>query len=168
MKTILITGAGTGFGNEVAFRLAAKGFDVIAAVEIYPQIEVLENQVKERGVSLRIEKLDVTSEGDRRLSILPLSKDPQPDEAEFNAFFPSKFALSQFTSPKSDLEDADYSQPYKGTRRILLIGVDERYLKMENGTLFSTGNHRSRHWCRCTICTKRASSSTSPLYLAIR
>ena len=65
MKTVLITGAGTGFGNEVAFRLATKGFDVIAAVEIYPQIEVLENQVKERGVSLRIEKLDVTSEGDR-------------------------------------------------------------------------------------------------------
>jgi molecular chaperone Hsp31 and glyoxalase 3 len=38
--------------------------------------------------------------------ILPLSKDPQPDEAEFNAFFPSKFSLSQFTSPKSDLADA--------------------------------------------------------------
>ena len=69
MKTVLITGAGTGFGNEVAFRLAAKGFDVIAAVEIYPQIEVLENQVKARGVSLRIEKLDVTSEGDRRKAL---------------------------------------------------------------------------------------------------
>ena len=66
MKTVLITGAGTGFGNEIAFRLAEKGFDVIAAVEIYAQIEVLENQVKARGVSLRIEKLDVTNEGDRR------------------------------------------------------------------------------------------------------
>lgn len=75
------------------------------------------------------------------MSILPLSKEPQPDEAEFNAFFPSKFALGQFTSPKSDLEGADYPQPYKGTRRILVIGTDERYLKMENGTLFSTGNH---------------------------
>ena len=69
MKTVLITGAGTGFGNEVAFRLAAKGFDVIAAVEIYPQVEVLENQMKERGVSLRVEKLDVTSEGDRRKAL---------------------------------------------------------------------------------------------------
>ena len=75
------------------------------------------------------------------MSILPLSKEPQPDEAEFNAFFPSKFALGQFTSPKSDLEGADYPQPYTGTRRILVIGTDERYLKMENGTLFSTGNH---------------------------
>jgi hypothetical protein len=73
--------------------------------------------------------------------ILPLSKDPQPDEAEFNAFFPSKFSLSQFTSPESDLADADYPQPYRGSRRILVICTDERYLKMENGTLFSTGNH---------------------------
>ncbi|CUX05703.1 Molecular chaperone Hsp31 and glyoxalase 3 [Agrobacterium fabacearum S56] len=75
------------------------------------------------------------------MSILPISKDPQPDEAEFNAFFPSKFSLSQFTSAKSDLEDADYPKPYTGTGRILVIGTDERYLKMENGTLFSTGNH---------------------------
>lgn len=75
------------------------------------------------------------------MSILPVSKDPQPDEAEFNAFFPSKFSLSQFTSAKSDLEGADYPKPYAGTGRILVIGTDERYLKMENGTLFSTGNH---------------------------
>ena len=75
------------------------------------------------------------------MNILPLSKEPQPDEVEFNAFFPSKFALGQFTSRKSDLEGADYPQPYTGTRRILVIGTDERYLKLENGTLFSTGNH---------------------------
>ncbi|MCM2504109.1 protein deglycase HchA [Aureimonas altamirensis] len=75
------------------------------------------------------------------MHILPLSKDPQPDEAEFNAFFPSKFSLKEFTSAKSDLEGADYPQPYRGKRRILVIGTDERYLRMENGTLFSTGNH---------------------------
>ena len=69
MKKVLITGAGTGFGNEVAFRLASKGFDVIATVEIYPQVERLEAQMKERGVSLRVEKLDVTSEGDRRKAL---------------------------------------------------------------------------------------------------
>lgn len=75
------------------------------------------------------------------MSIFPLSKEPQPDEAEFNAFFPSKFSLSQFTSSKSDLEGADYPQPYAGTGRILVICTDERYLEMANGTLFSTGNH---------------------------
>ena len=35
LRKVLITGAGTGFGHEVAMRLAEKGFDVIAAVEIY-------------------------------------------------------------------------------------------------------------------------------------
>jgi NAD(P)-dependent dehydrogenase (short-subunit alcohol dehydrogenase family) len=69
MKSILITGAGSGFGNEAAMRLAEKGFDVTAAVEIYPQIEALELQAKQRGVKLRIEKLDVTSEGDRRKAL---------------------------------------------------------------------------------------------------
>ncbi len=69
MKTVLITGAGTGFGNEAAFRLAAKGFDVIATVEIYPQVEALEVQARQRGVELRIEKLDVTDEGDRRKAL---------------------------------------------------------------------------------------------------
>jgi NAD(P)-dependent dehydrogenase (short-subunit alcohol dehydrogenase family) len=41
MKKVLITGAGTGFGHEVAMRLALKGFDVIAAVEIYAQVQTL-------------------------------------------------------------------------------------------------------------------------------
>jgi NAD(P)-dependent dehydrogenase (short-subunit alcohol dehydrogenase family) len=34
MKTVLITGAGSGFGLEAAMRLAEKGFAVIASVEI--------------------------------------------------------------------------------------------------------------------------------------
>lgn len=75
------------------------------------------------------------------MSILPLSKTPQPDEAEFNAFFPSPYALKQFTRPTSGLEGADYPHPYRGTRRILVICTDQRYLPTENGTLFSTGNH---------------------------
>jgi NAD(P)-dependent dehydrogenase (short-subunit alcohol dehydrogenase family) len=65
MKTVLITGAGTGFGQEVAMRLAEKGFDVIAAVEIYAQVQTLKRQAAARGVTLRVEKLDVTNEGDR-------------------------------------------------------------------------------------------------------
>ncbi|WP_218576255.1 SDR family oxidoreductase [Pseudomonas sp. SLFW] len=64
--TILVTGAGTGFGYEVALRLAAKGLSVIAGVEIVAQVHALEQEAKRRGVQLRIEKLDVTHEGDRR------------------------------------------------------------------------------------------------------
>ncbi|MFT8346472.1 SDR family oxidoreductase [Gluconobacter oxydans] len=66
MKTILITGAGTGFGHEVALRLAAKGFDVIAGVEIAAQVHAVTEDAKKRGVFLRVEKLDVTCEGDRQ------------------------------------------------------------------------------------------------------
>jgi NAD(P)-dependent dehydrogenase (short-subunit alcohol dehydrogenase family) len=69
MKKVLITGAGTGFGHEVAMRLAEKGFDVIAAVEIYAQVQTLKRQAAARGVSLTVEKLDVTNDGDRRMAL---------------------------------------------------------------------------------------------------
>lgn len=49
LKKVLITGAGTGFGHEVAMRLAEKGFDVIAAVEIYAQVQTLKRQAAARG-----------------------------------------------------------------------------------------------------------------------
>lgn len=69
-------------------------------------------------------------------------KRPTPDPAEDNAFFPSPYSLSQFTSRKSDLSGADYPSPYTGGRwKILVIGADERYLPTDNGTMFSTGNH---------------------------
>ena len=69
MKKVLITGAGSGFGNEAAIRLAEKGFDVIAAVEIYAQVMPLKRQAAERGVTLTIEKLDVTNKGDRKKAL---------------------------------------------------------------------------------------------------
>lgn len=68
-------------------------------------------------------------------------KKPQPDPAEENAFFPSRYSLSQFTKPKSDLSGADYPKPYKGGKKVLMIGADERYLLTDNGSFFSTGNH---------------------------
>lgn len=71
----------------------------------------------------------------------PSDKMPQPDPAEKDAFFPSAYSLSQFTSPKSDLDGADYPSPYTGGKKILMIGADERYLLTDNGTFFSTGNH---------------------------
>jgi NAD(P)-dependent dehydrogenase (short-subunit alcohol dehydrogenase family) len=69
MKTALITGAGTGFGHEVAMRMAEKGFNVIAGVEIYAQVQTLKRQAATRGVSLQVEKLDVTDDGDRRKAL---------------------------------------------------------------------------------------------------
>jgi NAD(P)-dependent dehydrogenase (short-subunit alcohol dehydrogenase family) len=69
MKKVLITGSGTGFGHEVAMRMAERGFDVIAAVEIYAQVQTLKREVAARGVSLQVEKLDVTNDGDRRKAL---------------------------------------------------------------------------------------------------
>jgi NAD(P)-dependent dehydrogenase (short-subunit alcohol dehydrogenase family) len=69
MKKVLITGAGTGFGHEAAIRLADKGFDAIASVEIWAQKETVDRDAKARGVKLRVEKLDVTNAGD----LLPMS-----------------------------------------------------------------------------------------------
>jgi len=69
LKRVLITGAGTGFGFEAAMRLAERGFDVIAAVEIYAQVQTLKRQAADRGVTLRVEKLDVTNDGDRRKAL---------------------------------------------------------------------------------------------------
>lgn len=69
MTTVMITGAGSGLNNGAAIELALRGYDVIACAEIYPQVRALEIQASERGVKLRIEKLDVTQEGDRRRAL---------------------------------------------------------------------------------------------------
>lgn len=64
-STYLITGAGSGFGREISLRLAEQGHDVIAGVEIIAQVNTLRAEARDRGVELRVEKLDVTDEGDR-------------------------------------------------------------------------------------------------------
>ena len=50
-------------------RLAEKGFDVTATVEIWAQVQTLKRQAAARGVSLKVEKLDVTNEGDRKKAL---------------------------------------------------------------------------------------------------
>lgn len=69
LKKVLITGAGSGFGYEVAMRLAEKGLDVVAGVLTTAQVQTVERQAAERGVDLDVVKLDVTDEGDRRKAL---------------------------------------------------------------------------------------------------
>ena len=66
-KTILVTGAGSGFGEGVALGLAREGHNVIAAVQIWPQVTALRGRASAEGLAnLRVEKLDLLDELDLR------------------------------------------------------------------------------------------------------
>jgi NAD(P)-dependent dehydrogenase (short-subunit alcohol dehydrogenase family) len=61
----LVTGAGSGFGEGTALGLARLGYDVIAGVEISPQVTELRGRATTEGLSsLRVEKLDLRDEFD--------------------------------------------------------------------------------------------------------
>lgn len=64
-KTVLITGAGSGFGHGVAMGLAARGHNVIAGCQIWPQVTELRKVAGEAGLDMTVIKLDVLSEIDR-------------------------------------------------------------------------------------------------------
>ena len=59
-KRILISGAGSGFGELAAIGLAKQGHDVIAGVQIWPQATALRRVASSLGLkNLRVEKLDL-------------------------------------------------------------------------------------------------------------
>ena len=60
-KRILITGAGSGFGEGTAIGLAKLGHQVIAGVQISPHVTSLREKVKALGLenNIRVEKLDI-------------------------------------------------------------------------------------------------------------
>ncbi|MFZ2257011.1 MAG: SDR family oxidoreductase [Clostridiaceae bacterium] len=64
-KTYLITGAGTGFGKEIALRLAQTGEKVIAGVETMSEVATLILDAQEKEIDLQVEKLDITDPLDR-------------------------------------------------------------------------------------------------------
>jgi short-subunit dehydrogenase len=64
-KTVLFTGAGSGFGRTAALELARRGHRVIASAQIWPQVSQLRLEANKLGVDIRVEKLDVHSEVDR-------------------------------------------------------------------------------------------------------
>lgn len=71
-----------------------------------------------------------------------LSKNPTPDQAEENAFFPSPYSLSQYTAPKTNFDGVKHKNAYtEGKWKVLMIAAEERYVLLENGKMFSTGNH---------------------------
>ena len=69
------------------------------------------------------------------------SSAPVPDRAERDAFFPSDSSLEQYVPPQAGIDVPDHEQVASGPRRVLVIGTDERYLRLADGRYFSTGNH---------------------------
>jgi NAD(P)-dependent dehydrogenase (short-subunit alcohol dehydrogenase family) len=67
-KSILITGAGSGFGEGAALQLAAKGHSVIAGVHIAPQKTELLAKTQAQGVDLDVIVLDITNEAQRQMA----------------------------------------------------------------------------------------------------
>jgi NAD(P)-dependent dehydrogenase (short-subunit alcohol dehydrogenase family) len=67
-KTILITGAGSGFGKGAAIGMAKNGHKVIATVHVSPQVTPLREEVKALGLGdrIRVERLDLTDPYDIR------------------------------------------------------------------------------------------------------
>ena len=64
----------------------------------------------------------------------------QPLESD-GSYSPSKLALKLGTVDKTDFEHISYDK-YKGKKsKILVIFTDQKNMKMQNGKLFSTGNH---------------------------
>jgi NAD(P)-dependent dehydrogenase (short-subunit alcohol dehydrogenase family) len=49
-KTILITGAGSGFGKAAAIGMARNGHNVIATVQVSPQVTPLREEAKALGL----------------------------------------------------------------------------------------------------------------------
>src|SRR5882724_10857681 len=70
-KTILITGAGSGFGEGTAIGLAKQGYSVIAGVHISPQVTALRNKVSALDLQdkLRVEKLDILDACDVNIAL---------------------------------------------------------------------------------------------------
>ena len=60
-KTILITGAGSGFGKGAAIGMAKNGHSIIATVHVASQVTPLREEAKALGLkNFRIERLDLT------------------------------------------------------------------------------------------------------------
>jgi NAD(P)-dependent dehydrogenase (short-subunit alcohol dehydrogenase family) len=60
-KTILITGAGSGFGKGAAIGMAQNGHKIIATCEVSPMVTMLRAEVEALGLSdrIRVERLDL-------------------------------------------------------------------------------------------------------------
>jgi NAD(P)-dependent dehydrogenase (short-subunit alcohol dehydrogenase family) len=69
-KRVLITGAGSGFGEGTAIGLAKNGHQVIATAQTWPEVHALRERAIKLGLekNLRVEKLDILNPRDREFA----------------------------------------------------------------------------------------------------
>jgi len=65
----------------------------------------------------------------------------RPTATEDGAYIPSPLSLKLATSSTTDFDNTIYKNPHTGNKKVLMVGTEERYMTMENGKKFSTGNH---------------------------
>lgn len=68
-KKIFITGAGSGFGKLAALTLAQRGHNVTAGAHVGPQVQALRQEAKERGITLKVQKLDLSNSSDKKMAL---------------------------------------------------------------------------------------------------
>jgi molecular chaperone Hsp31 and glyoxalase 3 len=64
---------------------------------------------------------------------------PHPEEGG-EGFLPSAFSRWVGVDAQTNYQPHDYEK-YSGTKKVLVVCTEERYMAMENGNKFSTGNH---------------------------
>ena len=62
------------------------------------------------------------------------------DEAG-KGYKPSPFSLMLAVDSKTDYKVVDFEKTYSGPKKVLVVCTEERYMLMENGKYFSSGNH---------------------------
>ena len=62
-------------------------------------------------------------------------------EANGEGYEPSPFSKMLAIDSKTDYKPIDFGKKYTGSKKVLVVCTEERYMTMENGLKFSTGNH---------------------------
>ena len=66
--------------------------------------------------------------------------DPIPEE-DGEGYEPSSFSRMLAIDSKTDYKVVDFGKSYQGTKKILVVCTEEKYMTMENGKKFASGNH---------------------------
>ena len=62
-------------------------------------------------------------------------------EADGEGYEPSSFSRMLAIDSKTDYKPVDFGKKYTGNKKILVICTEEKYMTMENGKKFASGNH---------------------------